>query len=680
MNCPKCGNELNTDVKLCAKCGATVAPAQPPKEYAEPKPVEPQKPTKQKKGKKNLVLKIVAIVLALIVFLTGGLFITDAILFKSESEDEGYITDFPVLKIKTELVVYDAEVFPYEDYNIKVDKFKTGKVFKSSTFSTFENVINERSNASVFSIDFKEDGKYRITLEGIVSERTQAVTESVKQEEPKTIVIIAVVDNDAEDAVGEVSVNSQKSDKQDENTKAPLTQEEIRPDISDAEKIVATEADFENFIKFLEATNGSFDNGGGIETYKDVADMLYSTHGRGYEFFFGNIDYTYKNEYYNEVRENAYAVVPKENVKWICESVYNIKFNDNFESSSIINGEEKPVYIDGDYCYMEGFVSGDGGTVLYEITEKTAVEDKYRFTVKVYYCEYGDESNKEFSGITLTITAALKKENGKRFWSVYSVNMVNSKPSEDEDTTPTTPTEPSTPSTQAPTQTPTQPTQTPTQPTQTPSVPSGTVQLDKNVKVGDYVKFGKYEQDNNTSNGKEDIEWLVLENQGGKVLLISRYGLDAKRYNESGVDVTWENCTLRKWLNNDFYNMAFSNSEKSKVSSTNVIAEDNVKHGTDAGNNTQDKVFLLSTSQAEKYFTSDEDKFCKPTQYAAKQAGLYDGSTNGSYNGYCYWWLRSPGILPNYASYVHYLGVDYAGNFVICDTFSVRPAMWITVD
>ncbi len=670
MNCPKCGNELNPNMKFCAKCGATVAPAQPPKEYAEPKPVEPQKPTKQKKGKKNLVLKIVAIVLALIVFLTGGLFITDAILFKSESEGEGYITDFPVLKIKTDLVVYDAEVFPYEDYNIKVDKFKTGKVFRSSTFSTFENIINERSNASVFSIDFKEDGKYRITLEGIISERTQVVTESTKQEEPKKIVIIADVDNDAEDAVGEVLVNSQKNDKQDENTTVPSTQEVIRPDISDAEKIVATEADFENFIKFLEATNGSFDNGGGIATYQDVADMLYSTHGRGYEFFFGNIDYTYKNEYYNEVRENAYAVVPKENVKWICESVYNIKFNDNFENGSVINGVEKPIYVDGDYCYMLGFVSGDGGTVLYEITEKTAVEDKYRFTVKVYNCEYGDESNKEFSGITLTITAALKKENGKKFWSVYSVNMVNSKPSKKEDAPLTTP--PIEPSTQAPTQ-PTQiPTQTPTQPTQTPS--NNTTPGIGNVKVGDYVKFGKYEQDNNTSNGKEDIEWLVLDVQGDKALVISRYALDCKPYHEEYVDVTWETCTLRKWLNNDFINTAFTSAEKAKIPTVTVSADKNPSYSTNPGNATQDKVYLLSINESNKYLYSSASKECKPTKYAETKGGYV-------YNGNCWWWLRSPGYFQSYAAHVYNNGdVNGSGDYVLNTEIAVRPAMWITID
>ena len=75
-------------------------------------------------------------------------------------------------------------------------------------------------------------------------------------------------------------------------------------------------------------------------------------------------------------------------------------------------------------------------------------------------------------------------------------------------------------------------------------------------KVGHYVSFGKYEQDNNTSNGKEKIEWLVLEVKDGKALVISKYALDCKPYNTSSTNVTWETCSLRNWLNNDFINLS----------------------------------------------------------------------------------------------------------------------------
>ncbi|MDY6017558.1 MAG: TIR domain-containing protein, partial [Oscillospiraceae bacterium] len=78
----------------------------------------------------------------------------------------------------------------------------------------------------------------------------------------------------------------------------------------------------------------------------------------------------------------------------------------------------------------------------------------------------------------------------------------------------------------------------------------------KVAKAGDYVFFGAYEQDNSASNGKEHIEWLVLEVKDGKALVISKYALDCKQYNTNYTDVTWEACTLRRWLNNDFINAA----------------------------------------------------------------------------------------------------------------------------
>ena len=76
--------------------------------------------------------------------------------------------------------------------------------------------------------------------------------------------------------------------------------------------------------------------------------------------------------------------------------------------------------------------------------------------------------------------------------------------------------------------------------------------------VGNSVSFGSYEQDNNPANGKEEIEWIVLDVQGDRSLLISKYALDCKKYNTEWTDGTWESCSLRKWLNSDFLNAAFS--------------------------------------------------------------------------------------------------------------------------
>ena len=195
----------------------------------------------------------------------------------------------------------------------------------------------------------------------------------------------------------------------------------------------------------------------------------------------------------------------------------------------------------------------------------------------------------------------------------------------------------------------------------------------KNIKVGSYIKFGTYEQDNNTSNGKEDIEWLVLEVKDGKALVISKYAIDCKPYNTSYTAVTWETCTLRKWLNNDFINAAFSADEKAMIPTVTVSADKIPDYSTNPGNATQDQVFLLSITEANKYFSSDSARQCKPTEFAVA-GGAYVNSSNGN----CWWWLRSPGGYQNDAAFVCSGGdVDEFGYFVNLVTRAVRPALWI---
>ncbi len=197
----------------------------------------------------------------------------------------------------------------------------------------------------------------------------------------------------------------------------------------------------------------------------------------------------------------------------------------------------------------------------------------------------------------------------------------------------------------------------------------------KNLKVGDVFKFGAYEQDNNTSNGKEPIEWQVLDKQGNKALLISKYALDCQKYNTSRTDVTWESCTLRQWLNNDFYNAAFDGSQQAAIATTTVTADKNPKYAINPGRNTEDKVFLLSTNEAEKYFTSDGKRQCAGTAYAYAQ-GAYKGD-----NGNCWWWLRSPGSRTRDAADVDTGGaVYYLGSNVSNSSDAVRPALWIDLE
>ncbi len=207
----------------------------------------------------------------------------------------------------------------------------------------------------------------------------------------------------------------------------------------------------------------------------------------------------------------------------------------------------------------------------------------------------------------------------------------------------------------------------------------------KNANVGSYVTFGAYEQDNNNSNGKEDVEWLVLAKEGNKVLVISKYALDCQQYNTSYISVTWETCSLRKWLNGTFINNAFSAEEQAMIPTVTVSADKNPDYSTDPGNATQDKVFLLSITEANQYFTSDEARKCAPTDYAIAQGAFTNDGYKAGGRATCLWWLRSPGYSQVYAADVNHGGdvseygycVHYARRVV---RHAVRPAMWITVD
>ncbi len=194
-------------------------------------------------------------------------------------------------------------------------------------------------------------------------------------------------------------------------------------------------------------------------------------------------------------------------------------------------------------------------------------------------------------------------------------------------------------------------------------------------KVGEYVKFGSYPQNNGSS--REPIEWLVLEVSGNEAFLVSRYGLDCKLYNEEDTDITWEDCDLRKWLNHDFLNGAFTEEEQQRIKLSEVANDDNPKYGTSGGNNTQDRVFCLSLAEVKRYFKNDRERRCRPTVLAKVHGACSD-------DGYCMWWLRSPGNDQDRASYVDTHSYVYTdddirsdGNYVVAVYNAVRPALWL---
>ena len=188
------------------------------------------------------------------------------------------------------------------------------------------------------------------------------------------------------------------------------------------------------------------------------------------------------------------------------------------------------------------------------------------------------------------------------------------------------------------------------------------------MKKGDIIKFGKYPQDRNGS--KSPIEWLVLDVKGNEALLISRYGLDCKQYH-SGGSITWEDCDLRKWLNSDFLKSAFSNEESERILVSELRNDDNPEYGTPGGNDTKDRIFCLSIAEAEQYFSSDEDRQCRPTAYARNHRAYVK-------NDCCDWWLRSIGFDQGRATDVDSGGALFlGGGGVNYGHDAVRPALRI---
>ena len=200
------------------------------------------------------------------------------------------------------------------------------------------------------------------------------------------------------------------------------------------------------------------------------------------------------------------------------------------------------------------------------------------------------------------------------------------------------------------------------------------------ITFGRKISFGAYEQDNDIGNGKENIEWVILSKEKNRVLLISDKALDCKQFNSGFANITWDNCSLRTWLNDDFLKEAFNAKEQAKILTVKVSADANPRFDTDPGKETKDKVFLLSIKEANKYFSNDNERACIPTAYA-KENGAYTSAFFAKNDmNTCGWWLRSPGNEQcNAATVLSDGSIALYSNRVYEDNVSVRPAIWISL-
>ena len=200
---------------------------------------------------------------------------------------------------------------------------------------------------------------------------------------------------------------------------------------------------------------------------------------------------------------------------------------------------------------------------------------------------------------------------------------------------------------------------------------------------------------------KQPIKWRVLSVDGDDAFLLADQNLDAKPYNTSDTSVTWETCTMRSWLNgygasdnvegtdyssDNFLDTAFTAEERAAICQTTVVNEDNPYFDIEGGNDTTDRVYLLSIAEASnasygfnsEFLTYSKTREAKNTAYAKSQGAWT--STSTEYEGNGYWWLRSPGYLSGNASAVYYYGYGNYGDYdVSSESLAVRPALHLNL-
>jgi hypothetical protein len=190
-----------------------------------------------------------------------------------------------------------------------------------------------------------------------------------------------------------------------------------------------------------------------------------------------------------------------------------------------------------------------------------------------------------------------------------------------------------------------------------------------NTAVGDIIKFGDY-------------EWLVLDVQDGKALIITKEIEERCNYGSDRGDTTWATSEARERFNGVFLDLRFSDAERARIVETNVVTNDNPWFGTPGGADTVDKVFFLSIEEVVKYFGDSGMLANRPDIYTDDIYDEYNDARVAklhSYNGN--WWLRTPGKEANRAVMVYGDGhINVVGYEVRTqDGNEARPAMWITL-
>jgi len=196
----------------------------------------------------------------------------------------------------------------------------------------------------------------------------------------------------------------------------------------------------------------------------------------------------------------------------------------------------------------------------------------------------------------------------------------------------------------------------------------------KNIthRVGNIMRFGSF-------------EWRILEIQGDRALLLSDKVVERRKYHDRHEAITWADCTLRQYLNGSFLN-SFNEAEKFRIIDTSIVNWEHPSYGTGGGEDTIDKIFMLSIDEVVNYF-DDNSKLAmefieRYGTFVEKACVAHD--VNGAAS---WWWLRSPGEI----SFAKPLGeiskttsvISPDGTLRSCDAITsnidVRPALWLNL-
>lgn len=198
------------------------------------------------------------------------------------------------------------------------------------------------------------------------------------------------------------------------------------------------------------------------------------------------------------------------------------------------------------------------------------------------------------------------------------------------------------------------------------------------MQVGDKIDFGKY-------------EWRVLDIQDDKALIITEYIIEQRPYHDKYIDITWAECSLRKYLNGEFYD-TFTAADQSRIIPVTNKNPDNHWYGTNAGADTTDRIFLLSLEEVTcQYFGDSSSKLYNPKKNQRYWFERKDENNSKRITGLegqdwnTWWWIRTPGRVGVKAVYIHGDGnIGIQGNNILKGNISdgkclggVRPALWL---